>query len=475
MDDKHQNYFLFLKWFFFVIVLETVIVLNLVNSDLLLFKVLLNYLFLLAVVPLILEKINKDKIDLFSPIAIFSFSYIVLFGIVSLDLLIFRSEEIRKDEEFYTLALFYSVLGLHFFQFGYFSKLGRIFLKGEKRIPNTWSTTKLKILSITFSIISFSAFLIIVKMSGGFFYYFSNILQSMRNITTGSAVIFMCVLIVKIPVLIWLYYSLENKKFSFSFFFYLGFVIFLFVSLGERGHLMFLVLSMLICYHYVRKRLGVLQIFALTSILSLFLIVYAQYREFTAQAYNVKKAGFNINLGIAASYHNFVSNFDQLERVKDIVKYVPEKLNYQYGKTFFNLMLKPIPSRIWEGKPQGAGIVVTKSLYPRHYAAKASIAPSLLGELYLNFHVIGVIAGMFLFGVFAKGLYLLLYKHFHNRNFKIFYSFVLPTVFGQLRGDFAVVNSFLLFNLIFLLLSLNFITIKTRGFSNENLSSPKNC
>ena len=171
----------------------------------------------------------------------------------------------------------------------------------------------------------------------------------------------------------------------------------------------------------------------------------------------------NYKLGLAFTYKKVVENFDQLIRVKDIVKYVPEKLEYQYGKTFFNLLLKPIPSRIWPEKPQGAGYYVTKSLYPKHFAANASIATSLLGELYLNFHIIGIVFGMFVFGFVVSGLYKFLVLNSPNFYAVILYSLCFPYFFSELRGDFAVVTSFWIFELIFLIIALNYVSKKEKN------------
>ena len=466
MENTRVKYTSFLFWFFLIIVFETIILLKIVDEELLLFKLLLNYLFLIAVIPLIFEKINKGCIDPFSPFTVFTFFYLLLFGMTAFDLLIFNPDIIRKDEKFYNLALFYSIIGLHFFQIGYHTKIGKLILN-KKKIPDKWSVTRIKVLLILYSIISILSFMIMITISGGFSFYFSNIQNAMLNIVSGSAVFFMSVLLVKIPLVIWFYFILVNKKLSLFFLLFFIIVLFLFISLGERGHLIGLIISLLTCYHYVKNRVKILPLAVFGVILALFLVVSGQYREFTAYGYKIKKAGFNVKLNFPAMYHKLMNDFDQLIRVKDIIKKVPDQLDFQFGKTFFNLMFKPIPSRIWAEKPQGGGYVVTKYLYPSHFAAKASVAPSLLGELYINFHIIGVISGMFLFGVLCNGLFLLLKKKYHNKNFIVFYALFLPGIFGQLRGDFAVVSSFHIFNLCFLIIALNYITIRN-GREKQN-------
>lgn len=462
MENTQLKYGLIIKWFFVIIVSETIILIKIINSDLFLFNILLNYLFLLAIIPLIFERINKGRIDPFSPLAIFTSFYLVLFGFRALDLLIFKHEIIIEDEKYYIYVLVYSILGLHFFHFGYFSNLGHLFLNQKKKISKEWSKRNFKLILISYSLISFLSLLTIIKLSGGISYYFKNIRDALVNITTGTTILLVFVLLIKIPLLIWYCDSLYKKKFSFSFYIYFGIAAILLASLGERGPLAFLIMSLLVCYHYVRKRVKFLSILILIVFLISFLVVYGQYRDFTQQGFQIKKAGFKLKIGIEATYHYFMNNFDQLNHFKDIIKYVPDRLSYQYGKTYLNFLVKPIPSFIWEGKPQGAGRVVTQNLYPKAHALQVTIAPSILGELYLNFHLMGILSGMFLFGIICRALYLFLKKNEKNKNVILFYVFCLPSIIGELRGDFNVITSMLIINLLFLIFTLKFITIKPK-------------
>ncbi|MBD3360291.1 O-antigen polysaccharide polymerase Wzy, partial [Candidatus Peregrinibacteria bacterium] len=362
----------FIKWFLLFILAETLILINLINSELFIFKLLLNYLFVLALVPIVFEKVRRGRIDIFSPFVIFELSYILLFAFPALDLVIFKSEIIQSEEYFYNLSLFYIIIGLHFFHLGYFSKFGQSVFKKIKKKDNFWSKSRIKIIVIAFSFFSFISFLLIIEMSGGFFYYLTNIKNAMVKITTGSSFIFMSVVLIKIPLLIWFYYNLEKKHFPKSFYIFLILVFFLLLLLGERGPLMFLIVSMTVCYYYLRERINFLKIFVILTLLICFLVVYGQYRELSSAGLDTNKIDIKLSYVLDDFYNIFVGQFDQFERVKDIVKYVPDKIDYCYGKTFFNLILKPIPSRIWAEKPQGAGVVVTKALYPKHFAAQAT-------------------------------------------------------------------------------------------------------
>jgi oligosaccharide repeat unit polymerase len=423
---------------------------------------LINYLFIVAILPFIYEKIVRGKVDIFSPKAIFSFFYLLLFGIRALDLLFFRPEVFLADEKYYVYALIYAIVGLHFFQIGYFSKLGQLFFRHKQFIPDNWSRAKFKIVLFSYSAISLISFLIIIKLSGGFSSYFSNIRNAMVGITSGKTFLFISVLLINIPLLIMFCYILEKKKSIFNFVIFFLFASILLASLGERGHFVMLIISLLICIHYLKRNIHSLSIVAISTALIIFLVIYGQYRDFTEKSHKIKKIGFDVNIGLLTTYGYFIGHFDQLRHVKDVVMAVPDQLDFQMGKTFLNLLVKLIPSAIWENKPQGAGQVVTKYIYPKAFNLNVTVAPSLLAELYLNFHIIGIIIGFFLFGVLCKSLYYFLIKNNKNKNAVILYSISLPYVFSELRGDFTIVTSFLIFNLTFSFVALNYISKKTR-------------
>ena len=67
----------------------------------------------------------------------------------------------------------------------------------------------------------------------------------------------------------------------------------------------------------------------------------------------------------------------------------------------------------------------------------------------------------------ASGLLSCRKKNHKNKNGLLLYIFFLSYLTGELRGDFAVVTSFLIFNLVFLLIALNYITVKNTHKTNK--------
>ena len=297
MNDSLKQNFLFIKWFFVFILFETVFLLISYNYDFFGYKALINYLLVLLISPIIYEKTAKGKVDIFSPIVIVIFFYFVIFVLVSSDLLFFRSDELRSDEKFYTYTVFYAIISFHAFILGYYSNLSKIFLKLRVNKFKNVSNKRVVIVTCLYSLISFLSFFLIIKASGGFSYYVENIKGSMVNLITGSAFLYMGVILIKIPLLIGLFIILKKGKLPFSYILFFLFSSILLILLGERGHFVFLIISMLVIYHYTKKRLRLIPASMFALLLYLFLVMYGQYREFGFQKQNKIDAKKNYKLG----------------------------------------------------------------------------------------------------------------------------------------------------------------------------------
>lgn len=91
-------------------------------------------------------------------------------------------------------------------------------------------------------------------------------------------------------------------------------------------------------------------------------------------------------------------------KVAHIVNAVPELLEYQYGSTIGVWFLAPIPRSIWANKPlMHSGPIIGTALFG---TVRGGVPASLIGELYWNFALPGVIIGCFLVGAAIKHIYL---------------------------------------------------------------------
>jgi len=99
-----------------------------------------------------------------------------------------------------------------------------------------------------------------------------------------------------------------------------------------------------------------------------------------------------------------VINRNQIELAKTahIMQAVGDELSLQHGKTIARWALAPIPRSLWRDKPViPPGPEIGHEVYGQPVAG---VPPSLVGELYWNFHLPGVIVGAFGFGLLLRFL-----------------------------------------------------------------------
>ncbi len=99
-----------------------------------------------------------------------------------------------------------------------------------------------------------------------------------------------------------------------------------------------------------------------------------------------------------------VINRNQIELAKTahIMDAVGDELSLQYGRTVFRWVLAPIPRSLWPDKPViPPGPEIGHEVYGQPVAG---VPPSLIGELYWNFHLPGVVVGAFALGVLLRFL-----------------------------------------------------------------------
>jgi hypothetical protein len=102
-------------------------------------------------------------------------------------------------------------------------------------------------------------------------------------------------------------------------------------------------------------------------------------------------AGGNVVLGV-------LREFVALDSFSTIIAVGPREFPFRYGGTYLDSVLFVIPRAIWPAKPRSFGLAVGRYLF----AVETDIPPGYIGELYINFHVAGIVVGMYLLGLLLR-------------------------------------------------------------------------
>lgn len=115
---------------------------------------------------------------------------------------------------------------------------------------------------------------------------------------------------------------------------------------------------------------------------------------------------------------------------------VPAVHPYNHGVTIISLVTNWIPRAIYPRKTFSADEQVYSFLFPaRAKITLAGTAPSIVGGFYYDSGLVGVMLGMFVFGLGARVLFEYLKAHLANAGVRLFYAATLPFIAVTMRGN----------------------------------------
>jgi hypothetical protein len=123
---------------------------------------------------------------------------------------------------------------------------------------------------------------------------------------------------------------------------------------------------------------------------------------------------------------------EELRQLLLIISKVPAKVDYQYGYDYYVQLMLPIPRFLWPGKPTGgSGYVMAKmtGAVDARGEATETVDAGLIGEMYLEFGVIGIIGLSVLGGWLVKGWDQIPRSFAHSLPAMMYFSGGLGTLF----------------------------------------------
>jgi oligosaccharide repeat unit polymerase len=130
-------------------------------------------------------------------------------------------------------------------------------------------------------------------------------------------------------------------------------------------------------------------------------------------------------VSLEATQANFVNDLDIYQPYLAMIDVFPKEHDYLWGSSYAYLLVHPVPRSLWPGKPEApVRTIVRLILGPE--AETAGVAYPNVGELYANFGVVGLVGGMWLFGILLRVMYEYLRRHESNDWARIGYAIALP-------------------------------------------------
>ena len=210
--------------------------------------------------------------------------------------------------------------------------------------------------------------------------------------------------------------------------------------------------------HFVARKLKIWQVLlAFAGFSALFPLFYA-YRALGMM--NLDAVGLYLENDTGALLHVFNRAYGT-DSFMLIMLRTGSTLPFQWGGSLSDLGTFWIPRMLWAGKPDAFGLQFPALYMPdMRWGAMTYVTPSLPGELYLNFHVAGVVAGGWLLGAAMRASRAMIRM---GPGGTLLYCYALITFMHMAEGGIASQLETFLTDLVPALLGLALLTASVRA------------
>lgn len=249
---------------------------------------------------------------------------------------------------------------------------------------------------------------------------------------------------------------------------FLVFIGLFFAGSGARFRSLLLALSFFMFYYLERgKRPGLLSISILVGFMFYFVVgAIGFYRSELIQAGRVTGVAVGQDsFGVYQAWDTFVDSSRIVVSTASVLRYVPEQIDYLWGRSFVNFFTQPIPRFLWPGKPSSIGLDFFATIWP-----PGTTLP-FWSLFYLNFGPLGVLLGTAVWGRLSRWIYDLFISdpdnHFAQMQLALYYPFLIH-MYGRGGDNFA----FIAYGLIVVLLPVWVVWWVARKRLSKAASTP---
>ena len=368
-------------------------------------------LLILLLVPPVLE-IRAGRFDLLSLQTLFLIGYFLNFVFATLYTLYIapRFVDLESFKSSLPIVLTVACIGLLLFHVGYYSPIGRSLSKVLPKVSDQWSSGGVTVTVILFLVLG-SIFFVAMMIRGGGFANFEANLINVNELLLGN------------------YYLNELARGLLFYAFFVSFawarakrrriaeaasyvimtaILIAFATTGSTGTVLLVLLSVVFVVYYLsRWSRRDSEFIVAAALLFVFVIpIYRVYRNL--RAVNLDVAGLVSAAIEGRNSSEFIPlifrRFYGIESLTMIIDSVGKTVEMRPpGDIFLSIPREFIPRGLWPEKPYGVGFQFVETFLPKEFGNRLVAGPpTLVGELYWNLALPGVVIGMFAFGVIAR-------------------------------------------------------------------------
>jgi len=310
-----------------------------------------------------------------------------------------------------------ALLGLVGFLVGYGSRWGEGLSRHIPVLRGDWSATGIRTGVVVGTVLGVSGVLILVSMvEGGL----AGILTDLASVASQGAgepyFVFplMWCFVVAFLVL-WTGVLVRRRSLTYRVVLsvYAVGVFFLYLITASKWLVFTVVMCMFLTFHYLKRRVGAALLAALVGgFIALWPVFYAYQLSMGGRVERLPAAVSDyVEQGVLAPVIGRSYGMDSFLLV---LQRILGGAELRYGATMQEGLYFFIPRALWSDKPVSFSKDFGTEFLGHTPNADAFASPSLFGELFLNFHVVGVVGGMWIVGILQRAAYAFIQQHRGN-------------------------------------------------------------
>lgn len=350
------------------------------------------------------------RYSVFHPICLYSVAHFFSFVLPTIGLLILENISNQQAHNYFASNVI-MLISLFIFILTFNSGIGRALIPPLPAFSNQWKVKRLYIMIMVYTIASITALMVAMGNMGGILLYILNV-GNKTAFAAGEGALLEFFNFCLVANLIWyVSFLVRGKRIAilekFLFGLHVLLIVVISLILGGRAGAVYILLGMVIAYDLYVKNIPYRLIIGTAIIAIIFIFVSGIYREQANSDDWLDKVTTDAAVRFVAGGFNFANGGDVVGR---IVAAVPDKIDIQFGKTYVDIVYYLLPSILVNEKPPTAPAVIN-DLFPESAYDSPTISPTMLGEAYINFAIVGVFIVPFLFGIFASAIYIYIIRN----------------------------------------------------------------
>jgi oligosaccharide repeat unit polymerase len=388
---------------------------------------------LTVMISILLGKLRGDRLALFEPSMVVNAMFLVYYSVRPIYLM--TAGSLTDSEIFaalnpavavdYAWAVGYAVLGLLSFHAGYWTMKSRLCETSRSGECGThWSSTRVTRVMILGGLWALASLVAGVFAAGGVAGTLANV-GRLREVTAGYAYALLGTAFFPIGAIVLLVDHLLGHSRAFWVACFCLMSVGYSALLGNRTGMFAIVVSCIIVYAYIHGIRSywrsAVWLIAIGLVLVPTIVLWGVAREQSTSFTDVVRiANLVLDQDPRLLYAQTLNEFSAVDSFAAVLHGGPSIFPFQYGKTYLDVLLFLVPRTVWPDKPKAFSTAVGD------YVTEDSndVPPGVIGELYVNFHGFGVVAGMFFLG------WLMGFIHHHAVNGSFgalaMYAFLIP-------------------------------------------------